>query len=92
MGFVGVFWFYCFEFGWILVWVFFGFLVGCGGGCGGFEVRERERGACKERSLRGEKLTNGVNSVWDLVEFKDQLGQFWIILDLVGINSNIKSS
>ena len=53
MGFVGVFW--------------YGFLVGCGG----FEFRERERereresqrGACEEASLRGEKLTNGVNGV-----------------------------
>ena len=62
MGFVGVFWFYCYEFGWVLVWVFFGFLVGCGGGCGGFEVRERERGACEDTGLKGVKLTNGVGT------------------------------
>ena len=46
-----------------LVEFWHGFLVGCGG----FDVREREcvsqRGACEETSLRGEKLTNGVNGV-----------------------------
>ena len=50
-----------------LVEFWHGFLVGYGG----FDVRERERerervsqrGACEETSLRGEKLTNGVNGV-----------------------------
>ena len=27
-----------------------------------------------------------------LVEFKDQFGQFWIILDLDGISSNLRGS
>ena len=50
-----------------LVWVFFGFLVGCGDGCGEFEVRERERegvtrGACEDTGLKGVKLTNGVGT------------------------------
>ena len=50
-----------------LVEFWYGFLVGCGDGCGEFEVRERERegvtrGACEDTGLKGVKLTNGVGT------------------------------
>ena len=52
-----------------MVWVSLRLLVGYGGGCRGFEVREcvcarTETRVCEERFERGEKLTNRETVLW----------------------------
>ena len=51
------------------MWVSLRLLVGYGGGCHGFEVREcvcarTETRVCEERFERGEKLTNRETVLW----------------------------